>query len=348
MSTRVGWPDVAKGVCIVLVVLWHVVTKHSIDVPHAGPVTDAWATVNAQLLPLRMPLFFLVSGLFAGRAIQAVDGTSWRRRAARLAAVYVIWVIIQTFVLALAPDFDTARAETGWELLAQLTISPTNLWYLLALALFLVVARLTRSVPTPVLLPLAFVLSAVAASGALPDLGNLWQVGQNLFFFLAGLRSRDAVERFAAASGIPRMLMLTAAYASALAVVGILGMRQWPGVWPVLAVLAVAFGIAACALLDRRVDVVAAPLRWLGRRTLPIYVLHMIPLALIDAALREAGWAAIPAVEAVGPLVLTALVIVICLGLHAVLRRLHLGVLFDPMPAFDAMRARVGARGRQV
>ena len=65
MTARVGWPDVAKGVCIILVVLWHVVTKHAIAVAGAGPVTDAWATLNAQLLPLRMPLFFLISGMFA-------------------------------------------------------------------------------------------------------------------------------------------------------------------------------------------------------------------------------------------------------------------------------------------
>lgn len=73
--------------------------------------------------------------------------------------------MIQTFVLALTPDFDTARAENGWQLLAQLTISPTNLWYLLALAVYLLVARLVRHVPPAVVLPVAFVIAAVAAAG---------------------------------------------------------------------------------------------------------------------------------------------------------------------------------------
>lgn len=343
MRARVGWPDVAKGLCIVLVVLWHVVTKHAIDVPGAGPVTEAWATLNAQLLPLRMPLFFLISGMFAGRAVQAVDRASWRRRAGRLLAVYVIWVLVQTAVLALTPDFDTARATDGWELLAQLTISPTNLWYLLALAGYLAIARLTRDLPTAFVLPLAFAVAAFAAAGLVPDLGNLWQVVQNLFFFLAGLRLRDAVERFAASTGIRRALFLMVAFAGATAVVGVLGMRQWPGVWPVLAIVAVACGVAMCALLDRYVAVVARPLRWIGQRTLPIYVLHMIPLALIDAALRASGWRAIPAVEAIGPIVLTAVVIALCLALHAVLVRLRLGVLFDPLPLWDRMR-----RGRRT
>ena len=335
MTARVGWPDVAKGVCIILVVLWHVVTKHAIEVDGAGVVTDAWATLNAQLLPLRMPLFFLISGMFAGRAIEAPTGTPWRRRAGRLAAVYVIWVVIQTFALALTPGFDTARAENGWQLLAQLTISPTNLWYLLALAVYLLIARLVRHVPTAVVLPVAFVIAAVAAAGLIPDLGNLWQLVQNLFFFLAGLRLRSVIERFAAASRPLRTLMLGGVYVVAAGAVGVLGMRQLPGVWPMLAVVAVAFGVAACAMLDRYVDVVARPLRWVGRRTMPIYVIHMIPLALIDGALRGMGWSTSPVIEVVWPIVLTAVVIGICLAVHAGLVRVGLAVLFDPLRPID-------------
>jgi len=337
VTARLGWPDVAKGLCIILVVLWHVVTKHAIGVDGTGSITDAWATLNAQLLPLRMPLFFLLSGMFAARAVNAPAGVSWRRRAGRLAAVYVVWVVIQTFVLAVTPDFDTARAENGWQLLAQLTISPTNLWYLLALAVYLLIARLVRHLPSAVVLPVAFAIAAIAAAGLVPDLGNLWQLVQNLFFFLAGLRLRSSIERFAAASGFLRTFMLGAAYVAAVGAVGVLGMRQWPGVWPLLAIIAVAFGVAACALLDRHAGVIARPLRWIGQRTLPIYVIHMLPLALIDGALRGLGWVATPAVEFVWPIVLTAVVIVICLAAHAVLVRIGCGVLFDPVLIVDRL-----------
>ncbi len=62
-------------------------------------------------------------------------------------------------------------------------------------------------------------------------------------------------------------------------------------------------------LLDRHVDVVARPLRWIGQRTLPIYVLHMMPLALIDAVLRSTRGRTTDVVEAVAPILLTAIVI---------------------------------------
>jgi len=335
---RVGWPDVAKGICIILVVLWHVVTKVAIHIPGAGPVTDVWAMVNAQLLPLRIPLFFLVSGMFAARAVLAADGGSWRRRAARLALLYAAWVLIQTFVLALTPDFDTARATDGWELLAQLTISPTNLWYLLALAVYLVIGRLTRGLPTVPVLAAAFVIAAVAGAGLIPDLGNLWQLVQSVFFFLVGLRLRAVIERFAQGVGIVRALALAAVYAGALAVVAVSGIRLLPGVWPALALIAVAFGVALSVLLDRHAGIVARPLRWIGRRTLPIYVLHMMPLAFVDAGLRAAGWRTTPVLEVLGPVVLTAVVIAACLGAHALLVRCGLAALFDPLRVTDRLR----------
>lgn len=340
-APRVGWPDVAKGICILLVVLWHVVTKVVVGIPGAGAVTDAWVMLNAQLLPLRIPLFFLVSGMFAARAVLAGDGASWRRRAGRLALLYLVWVLIQTAVLALAPEFETARATSGWELLAQLTISPTNLWYLLALAVYLAVGRLTRGLPTVAVLSVAFVIAAVAGAGLLPDLGNLWQLVQNLFFFLIGLRLRAIVEHFANRSGVGVALALAAGYAGALVVVSVLGIRLVPGTWPLLCLVAVAFGVSLSVLIDRHVEVVARPLRWIGRRTLPIYVLHMMPLALIDAGLDAAGWRTTPLLETVGPLVLTAVVIAVCLAVHALLVRIGLGALFDPLRVTDRLTTRV-------
>lgn len=337
ISQRQEWPDVAKGLCIVLVVLWHVVTKHSLGVPDAGVATQIWASINAQLLPLRMPLFFLISGMFAVRAVMASDGASWRRRAARLALLYVIWVLVQTFALALAPDFDTARAENVGELFAQLTFAPTNLWYLLALAVYFAVARACRAVPTAALLSVACVVASVASTGILPDSGNLWQLFQNLFFFLAGTRLRPQIEHFAAAASLRRMCGLCAVYATALGALWVASAqgssaRDWPGVGTLLSLLAVALGIVFCVLLDRHLRMASRMLRWLGQRTLPIYVIHMIPLAVFDMWLRDATWMSGLPIEATAPLVLTAVVIAISIGVHSVLLLCRLGVLFDPLP----------------
>jgi hypothetical protein len=52
-GSRVAWADVAKGVCILLVVLWHVIMKHYLQIQWrvAGPIPGAWGAFSEQLLP---------------------------------------------------------------------------------------------------------------------------------------------------------------------------------------------------------------------------------------------------------------------------------------------------------
>jgi uncharacterized membrane protein YcfT len=337
LPKRDGWADVAKGVCIILVVFWHVITKHVhfVDWGSADRIASLWATVSAQQLPLRMPLFFLVSGMFAASAAFAADWGKARRRVGLLFSLYVLWLTIQTFVLWLtAPDFDTARAHNVLDYLLELTISPTNLWYLLALGWYLVIARATRKAPTPIVLGAAFAISVVASMDVLPDLGNMWQVLQNLFFFVLGLRMRDVVRRLAASVNVWKALAAGAVFVIGLGAVGYLNARAWPTVWPLLCVTAVYFGMSWCILFDRWLPRGTAPLRWIGQRTLPIYVIHMLPLAVIDRAVRassvENALANVPA-ALVYPLFLTALVITICLLSHNLLNRIGRGFLFNPL-----------------
>src|SRR5690606_31772426 len=103
-----------------------------------------------------------------------------------------------------------------------------------------------------------------------------------------------------------------------LLLVRLLGAAQWFGVWTVLSMLAVTAGVGVCALIDRW-QLVAAPLRWIGQRTLPIYVIHMLPLALADRMLRGVDdWVfSGPVLAVLEPLLVVAVVIAVSLGVHA-------------------------------
>ncbi|MDA1358372.1 acyltransferase family protein [Glycomyces luteolus] len=341
--SRAGWADLAKGICIILVILWHVITKHAhfVDWGPAQGLASLWAVSSAQLLPLRMPLFFLISGVFAAGAVFSADWSRTRRRMALLFSLYALWLTIQTFALwAIAPDFDTARAHNVLEYLAELTISPTNLWYLLALGWYLAIARATRNAPAPLVLGAAFAAAAVAGTGILPDgLGNLWQVIQNLVFFLVGVRLRDLVTRVAGSVGVWKALAAGAAFAVGLGAVGYLDARAWFGVWTLLCLAAVYAGLSWCVLFDRWLPRASSPLLRIGRNTLPIYVLHMLPLAAIDRVVRGTGIedALANHPTALGyPVVLTALVIAICTLLHPLLDRIGRGFLFNPLVVLPA------------
>ncbi|MET7394764.1 acyltransferase [Dactylosporangium sp. NPDC005572] len=325
-ARREIWADAARGACILMVVLWHIVKKHYIEITwHISlPVPDMWETFVEQLVPLRMPLFFTISGLFAVNAVNRPWSVVGRSKVARFYYLFVLWVLIQSAVLALTPDFNTTRVRSPLELLEQITISPPNLWYLYALALYFTIAKLVRRVPPAVVLGGAFALSAATAADLIAAPGNRGALYEDLFFFLAGLYFRPLVERLASGSSLRRLALTGAAFAAVLLAVRVTASEKWPLVWPLVCIVAVVFGVTAAGQVVRW-SALGNGLAALGRRTLPIYVIHMPILAMLDRLLydplstMDERWQLLVAI--VEPAVLTTLVVVACLLLETGLRR---------------------------
>ncbi|WP_165362763.1 acyltransferase family protein [Promicromonospora panici] len=336
---RAEWADVAKGVCILLVVLWHVIMKMylTIDWHLPVPLPGLWGAFGDMLLPLRMPVFFTISGMFAFAAVQRSWSTVARSRIARFYYLYLVWFTVHTLVLSMVPDFDTLAARSALDVLEQLTITPTNLWYLVALALYFVVAKLTRRLPTWAVLVPALALSVIASADLLAAPGNRGQLYQNLFFFLVGLRFRPLIERWAKAATLPRFLVGGALYLGLMVGVQVLNAQDVYGVWPAVCIVAVVVGIAGAVQLERwRAG--AALLARLGRQTLPIYVIHMPLLALLTAVLvgpfSQLGTGPQLVVAVLLPIVLVTLLVSVCLTLHTWLLNAGATWLFD-LPTFS-------------
>ncbi|GAA5201563.1 hypothetical protein GCM10023322_81810 [Rugosimonospora acidiphila] len=330
---RVQWADVAKGACIIFVVLWHVTVKHYLLIQWhlVLPVPGGWGKLSEQLLPLRMPLFFTISGVFATNAVARPWRVLVRSRIAKFFYIYAVWLFIHTAVLAAVPDFPTDRATSPLVLVEQLTITPSNLWYLFALAVYFAFAKAVRPVPRWLVLGAAVALSVIAAAELIPTPGDRGSVLQNLVWFLAGLYFRPLVERFAAGATNRRLAVTTAVYVVALGAMAAAGAEFWPGVWFLVSLAAVAFGVAAAARVGHW-HAVADPLARLGRRTLPVYVIHMPALALLHllltGPLSRLGPLAQAPVALFYPIVLTALVIAASLAIHRGLMAAHATWLF--------------------
>jgi uncharacterized membrane protein YcfT len=320
-SPRAGWADVAKGVCILLVVLWHVIMKHylQIDWHLPLPLPGVWGFFGDQLLPLRMPVFFTISGMFAVNAVRRPWQVVARSRIAKFYYLYALWFTVHTAALSVVPDFETLAARNALDVLEQLTITPTNLWYLIALAVYFVIAKLARRLPTAAVLGPALLLSAIASAGLLAAPGNRGQLYQNLLFFLVGLRLRPWIERWARTATLRIFVLGAAGYLLVMLALRVTGAKEWFGVWPAVSALAVAIGVAGATQLER-VTPVADVLARLGRNTLPIYVIHMPLLALLHAALLEpfsrAGTAVQLGLAVLLPVLLTWLLMTVCLTLH--------------------------------
>jgi len=347
--SRAEWADVAKGVCILLVVLWHVIMKHYLQISWHIPVPlpGAWGAFGNQLLPLRMPVFFTISGMFAANAALRPWSVVRRSRIAKFYYLYVLWFTVHTLVLSLVPKFDTLSARNVLDVLEQLTITPTNLWYLIALAWYFIFAKLTLRLPVAVVLGAAFLLSAIASAGLLASPGNRGQLYQNLLFFLAGLRLKPWVEKLAEKATARLLIAGAIGYLGIMAVIQVLGAKQWFGVWPVASGLAVLIGVAAAAQLQRW----RRPAAWLtalGQRTLPVYVMHMPLLALLHLVLlrpfNAVGTAGQLVLAAFLPVVLTGLLVWLCLTLHGGLQRIGASWLFD-LPASRKSKSKTPDRG---
>lgn len=318
---RLDWADAAKGACIVLVVLWHVIMKHylQIDWRVSSPLPGAWGQASELLLPLRMPLFFAISGFFGASAVRRPWRVLGRTRVAKFLYLYALWLCVHTALLSLDPDFGTERAGSVLQFLAQLTITPSNLWYLQALALYFVVAKVTLRLPPWVMLAAAFALSSVAAAELVPTPGDRGGLYQNLVFFLVGLYGKSLVERVAELATWPRFVGFFVPYLAVLVAVEHFGAKTWFGLWPALSLVAVFLGVLLASLVTRWKRLTDA-LTSIGRQTLPIYVMHMPLLALLHLALvgpiSRAGSAVQLAMAALEPALLTAALVAICLVLY--------------------------------
>ena len=319
-------------------VSWHVIWKHYlwIDWQLPVPVQEVWSVFGRMLLPMRMPLFFVISGMFAVSAVNRPWKAVARSRVAKFLYLYVVWLAIHTAILAPLPiAFDTEIARDAWDLVEQLTITPTTLWYLYGLALYFVVAKLLRKVPMAPVLALALLLSTASAAGWIDSPGNRASLYQNLFFFLCGLYLRPHVEVLAAKTSWPRVAVTGLAYGAMLGVVLVTKTNTTsglPGVWPLASITATIFGIVVMAKVALWKSV-GKFLAHLGQQTLPIYVIHMPMLALAHWMLLEPLAAAplIPrlAMAVVEPVLLTAALVAFCLTAQRLLLAAGAAWLFD-------------------
>ncbi|RGC68611.1 Inner membrane protein YcfT [Micromonospora sp. MW-13] len=170
---RAEWADAVKGVCIVLIVSWHVTVKPGL-----------WGALGEQLLPLRMPLFFIISGVFAASALQRPWWDVGRSRTARFLCLYAISLLIHTAILAAAFGFPTDRVASARGLLERLTVTTSKLWYLYALALYVAFAKAVRRAPRALVLVPAAALYVVTTAGLLDTPGNRGGLYQNLAVYV--------------------------------------------------------------------------------------------------------------------------------------------------------------------
>lgn len=277
----IAWINSLKGLCILLVVLYHVVLPGYAEmIGHlvAGFMpAKLWLAFNNYLSPLRMPAFFFVSGLLATNGI---INRPWKQvftsRVTNLFYLYFLWGVIQWLMIRgvsnevmgeqLSKNTNAAWAATPVESVKLMLLAMSSSWYLYALGLFFVFAKLFRE-QRLAMMTIAVLLNYAAVMKIIPGWGPE-SVAQYLIFFLLGTFYSSTLLRW---SEWRRSNLVPWAALIALSLIHAkLGIPHSL----FLCALAVLISVAACRMLNRYFTL--GWLNWLGRNTLQIYVLHRI------------------------------------------------------------------------
>lgn len=348
---RLAWADIAKGICIFLVVLYHVTIKSYDEVDWTGSslVREVWDGLSTALLPLRMPLFFVISGYFSVRALARPWGQVLEPRVYRLYYLYVVWLTIQTLFFTFGPPLDTYLSYSPASFARNLIIGTTASWYLYALVVYFVLAKLVRPINLYIPISLAAMLNvAIAANWInIPDNGEA--VVRNLLFFLIGAYLPGIVNRAVDMASIRNVLTVGSIYAGGIVIIYAAGIEV-AKYWIVgLNLVAIWLGIMASVVAATIFPLRTAG-RYLGSRTLPIYVMHLPLLAVLNLGVRQIDTSPLFTnvyVSAVYPLVVSVSLTGLCIILHGLLLSHGAGWLFQLPRILAEILGRIGPSHRQ-
>lgn len=272
---RLRWVDVGRGLAILLVVAFHAARwLSSLDID-----TSAWQTVNATVSTLRMPLFFTLSGMFAR---SWVHKRSWkelaRSKLALFVWVFLVWEVIGSAAMMLATGLQGSRLgfrDVAFGLVVSLLVPRLEVWFIWALALFFVVAKLTRPLPAWLQIGVAAVASTLAlALWANENTGGTGALKYHLFF-VAGLHLREWLLELADSMTVGLGILVFVMWAVTSTVVTVFDLRSVVGIY----FLNCLIGVLAGVVLSRALDPCGL-LASLGRQTLQIYLAHT-PLIIV-------------------------------------------------------------------
>ncbi len=308
VSPRVDWVDVAKGFCIVMVVMMHSTlgVEYQFDAP-------GWLHPVVEFArPFRMPDFFLVAGLFLARRIDR----PWREyldaKVVHFAYFYVLWTTIQ-FALKINHFTDGGAAGLVGSYLYTYVEPFGSMWFIYELPIFFVVTRLVRNVPVLAVLAVAAALQVapIHTGSTVID-----EFAERYVFFYAGYAFAPQV--FAIAARVAQRPWLGFAGLLGWAVVNgglvFLGLSLMPGISLGLGALGAIAVVTFSVLLSK--SVAAQPLRYCGERSIVIYLAFFAFMSASRIVLMKTGIvtdigtisALVTASGVIGPLVLAALV----------------------------------------
>lgn len=330
---RFDWVDTDKGLSIILVVARHTASGVALSL---GKMPLIFGLISTLASPYRMPLFFIVAGLFAADYMRRPLREFLDKKLLHFAYFYFLWSAIQIGMKMALPG---GLHEVGVKDLLLTPIEPFGvLWFIYALPLFFVAMRLMRDVPKllVVAVALVFYFARIDTGWTVPDESAL-----RFIFFVIGVYCAPHVFQIAdwAHANVAKATFVGAA---TLAAIGVITLT------PLIDMRAIEFlaGITGCIGCVMLVSAATAKgltgwLTYIGSRSLYVFVAFFLPMAATRVLMIKAG-------VTNGDLV-TFVAVALGVALPLVAARLlegtHLAFLFT-RPAFLRLPAKGKSEGK--
>ena len=323
-GARHPWLDTAKGICIVAVVTMYT-CLHVSEALGSVSWLQYWVDFAR---PFRMPDFFFISGLLLHKVIDR----PWPQFADRKVLHYLYFFVVWSLLYFAARELsgrppDDGRSSTA-EFIKVMTWGPfAMLWFIQMLPFYLVLTRLLRRVPWPLVL-------AGAVLWHLAPIDTPWtqvdRAGERYVFFFAGYVFARATFAYAGWVSAHRRAGLCGILAWAIVneACVLWGLAAHPAAGIVLG-FAGALGVIATAVLLQPLRG-AGWLRACGEHSLPIYVGFYLPMSLLLNVLLHVTrpHPPVPFDPGTLALLLAAVSIAVALGVERRLRHTWLGWLY--------------------
>jgi len=293
-KSRLDWVDMAKGLSIFLVVIMYCASSVGEDTGQTGFLH--WTMAFA--MPFRMPEFFLLSGLFLAQVIARPLRAYADRRVIHYFYFYALWALIHiVFKEALvARDPAGAAGSLAWAIISPYGV----LWFVYMLGIMGLATKLLYQLKIPhwatIAAAAALQMAGIHTGSYLVD-----QFAAYFVYFYAAYAFAPHIFRLAdwVARNALTALGVLAAWALVNAVMVFtpgfrmdpvhiqMGWAALPGLHLLMAFAGSLAVVVAAALLVKLPWM--AWLRWLGSKSLIIYVAFVLPMGIARIALLRFG-----------------------------------------------------------
>lgn len=283
---RITWADHAKGIAIMLVVYRHVAVGMRRS---AMNVSDWLYNIQEVFYNFRMPVFFVLSGVFAAMSLNKKSRKYlMKEKVQTLLYPYLLWGISITLLQIFFSGFTNAKRQ--WIDLLNVFVQPRDvdhLWYLFALfntcLLYVLLSQVQFLRNKWIHLVLALVMYAVSYVPALVDYSILTDSFHFYIYFLIGTIISPTLfdkEKSDALLNLNRLWVIVPLFIAGQYLWFVIRNEEAGYMFPMLIV-----NLIACYfiyIISKRLSETKSGdwLGYLGKYSLYIYILH-VPIAAI-------------------------------------------------------------------